>query len=221
MAIADEALSIALQAYSEAVGAQRRQGQPEEGGLLAWLRPKPTLSVLRRPQRPDAAALEVAQSYRTLARAHVATAAPTAAEDDLGAALDVLAEAFPRAQQAQQAQQQQAVAEEQAASADSQAGAALAGDASGEGSNGGTEAEAAVEEAEEEARSASSVVAAISAREAARAVRVEKARHELACGLLADLLVLVQQGGGGGGGGGLDACAMRQRWAAEGCDAPA
>lgn len=209
VAIAEEALSIAQQAHAEALEWEARRGRPEAGGLLGWLRPKPTLSALRRPQRPDSAALEVAQALRVLARAHAATGAGPAAARDLDQALAVLAEAFPNAGAAAGGGIEQGGDAVQAGS-----------DSSGSSSEGGQGQAAAKEagsehgEGEAEARSASSLALALSAKEAARAVRVEKARHELACGLLAELLALAHAAASDSG---PDAASVKERWAADGC----
>lgn len=206
VAIAQEALSITQQAHAEALEWEARRGQPEAGGLLSWLRPKPTLSALRRPQRPDSAALEVAQSWQVLAHAHAATGAGSVAAQDLEQALSVLAEAFPNAAAAASGDADQAAAAEPGSSSSS--------NGAGNGQAEGEQADVEEIKAETEARSASALALALSAREAARAARVERARHELACGLLAELLALAQAAASGSG---LDVAAVEERWMAEGC----
>lgn len=221
VAIAQEALSIAQQAQAEALEWEARRGQPEAGGLLAWLRPKPALSPLRRPQRPDSAALEVAQSLQVLARAHAATGAAPAAAQVLERGLAVLADAFPHAgrpaggdaEQAAQAAQRSSGGNGDGGNARTEREEADEAEAEAE-SEAEAETEADAEAGPEaEARSASTLALALSAKEAARAARVEKARHELACGLLAELLALAQAATGSGP----DAASVGRRWAAEGC----
>ena len=222
VAIAQEALSIAQQAQHESLEWQRRQGQPEEGGgLLAWLRPaKPQLKLsnMRRPQRPDSTALEVALCLQTLSRAHAATQQGAAAAADLEQALGVLAEAFPAAAAAAAGSSSRSSSVEAQAYAEAEAGAAAApASNSSQAAEGGQPVEEGEGEGGDAASpAAASAAAAISAREQARAERVEKARHQLACSLLAELLALAQQGEGGGGGR-PDAQRARQRFAQEGC----
>lgn len=212
LVIAREAFSIAQQSYTEALEWERRKGQPEEGGLLAWLRPsRPQLSTLRRPQRPDSAALEVAQCLQTLSHAHAAAQDEAAAATDLEAALQLLDDAFPAAATARSTA---AVEEDEAQRADQQEVAAAA-PAAGSGREGG--ASSSEEEGEEgsgapDAESAVTLAAALSAKEHARALRVEGARKQLACGMLAELLGLAQ-------GGQADAAAVQQRLVQEGCGA--
>ena len=202
VAISQEAVSIAQQAYQESLDWERRRGQPEAGGgLLGWLRPsKPQLSALRRPQRPDAAALEAAQCLQTLGQAHAAARQPAAAASDLEEALQLLADAFPHG--GSKAQQEQEQEQQEVAAAD-------------EAGDGGSNGRAGEEEAGTEPGDGTSAVAVIGAREQARAARVDKARHELACGLLAELLALAQPAAGGGGA--PDPQHVQRRFAQEGC----
>jgi hypothetical protein len=207
VAIAQEALSIAQQAHHESLEWQRQKGQPEGGGgLLAWLRPATPqlkLSNMRRPQRPDSAALEVALCFQTLSHVHAAMQQQAAAVADLEQALKVLAEAFPAADVAAAAGQQQAEAGTAAAPA-SNSSQAEEGEQAAEGSGG------------DAGGTAAAAAAAVSAREQARAERVERARRQLACNLLAELLVLAQRGEGGKGKG-PDLQRVRQHFAQEGC----
>lgn len=226
VAIAEEALSIAQQAYGESLEWQRKQGQPESGGLLGWLRPKPTLAALRRPQRPDSAALEVGHCLHTLSHAHAAVQQPAAAATDLEAGLKLLDDAFPEAAAAraarveepeeQRADQQEVSAPPSRSAAGGGRNGAGTGSINGngngssedeEGSNGGSG-----EGSDVNAQAAASMAAAVSAKEAARAQRVERARKQLACAMLAELLVLA-------GGGQADLAAVQERWAQEGCAA--
>ena len=217
VAIAEEALSIAQQAYGESLDWQRKQGQPESGGLLSWLRPKPSLNVLRRPQRPDSAALEVAHCLHTLSHAHSAVAQPAAAANDLEAALKLLDDAFPEAAAARAARVDEPPEQRQ----DQQEVSAAAPQAAGSGGSGGSgsgddeeedQGSGSGSDADVNARAAVSLAAAVSAKEAARAQRVEAARKQLACGMLAELLVLAA-------GGEADLEAVEERWAQEGCAA--
>jgi hypothetical protein len=215
VAIAQEALSIAQQAQREALDWERRQGRHDNGdggGLLAWLRPaQPQLSALRRPQRPDSAALEVAHCLRILGTAHAAVGQPDAAATDLEGALRVLQEAFPRAGEGSGARS--VVDGDAPDTAPRQQVQEAQGDAAGEPSAAG-EADGRAD------GQAGAAAAAVSAREHARAARVDRARHELACGLLAELLALVHQADSGSGIGTAtmpDLQQLKQRMAAEGC----
>lgn len=223
VAIAEEALSIAQQAYGESLEWQRRQGQPESGGLLGWLRPKPTLAALRRPQRPDSAALEVGHCLHTLSHAHAAVAQPAAAATDLEAGLKLLDDAFPEAAAARAVrvdEPEEQRADQQEVSAPPSRGAAGSRNGSNGSSNSSGEGSSSEEEdggnsgggADVNAQAAANLAAAVSAKEAARAQRVEQARKQLACAMLAELLVLAA-------GGEADLAAVQERWAQEGCAA--
>lgn len=211
VAIALEALSIAQQAYGESLAWESRQGKPEEGGLMAWLRPnKVQLSSLRRPQRPDSAALEVAHCLQTLARAQAATADEVSAAASLESALKLLDDAFPAAAAARASCAASTGEEEQDDQQVSQ------GNNTTSSSNGSEEEEeaaaggAAADASGSNERSAASLAATLSAREHARALRVEKARQQVACSMLAQLMVLAQ-------GGRADLAVVQQRFAQEGC----
>ncbi len=219
VAIAEEALSIAQQAYGESLEWQRKQGQPESGGLLGWLRPKPTLAALRRPQRPDSAALEVGHCLLTLSHAHAAVKQPAAAATDLEGGLKLLDDAFPNAAAARAAR----VDEPEEQRADQQevsvppSRRAAGGNGSGSSSNAASSSEeeegsSGSAEADVNVQAAANLAKAVSAKEAARAQRVEQARKQLACSMLAELLVLA-------GGGEADLAAVQERWAQEGCAA--
>lgn len=223
VAIAEEALSISQQAYGESLEWRRRQGQPESGGLLGWLRPKPTLAALRRPQRPDSAALEVGHCLHTLSHAHAAVAQPAAAATDLEAGLKLLDDAFPEAAAARAVrvdEPEEQRADQQEVSAPPSRGAAGSRNGSNGSSNSSGEGSSSEEEdggnsgggADVNAQAAANLAAAVSAKEAARAQRVEQARKQLACAMLAELLVLAA-------GGEADLAAVQERWAQEGCAA--
>ena len=209
VAIAQEALSIAQQAYGEALEWEHKRGQPEEGGLLSWLRPaKPQLAALRRPQRPDAAALEVVQCLQALSHAHAAVQEAAQAVADLEAGLQLLDGAFPAAAAARAAG---SVDEDEMERRDEQE--VSAAPSSNSDSSSGTDEEEQAgggDSADSNARSAASFAAAVGAKEAARAMRVERARKAQACGMLAELLTLAA-------GGHADLQAVQQRFAQEGC----
>ena len=223
VAIAEEALSIAQQAYGESLEWQRKQGQPESGGLLGWLRPKPTLAALRRPQRPDSAALEVGHCLLTLSHAHAAVKQPAAAAPDLEGGLKLLDDAFPHAAAARAARvdepEEQRSDQQEVSAPPPRRAAGGSGSGSGSGSSNAGSSSSSEEdgssgsgEADVNVQAAANLAKAVSAKEAARAQRVEQARKQLACSMLAELLVLA-------GGGEADLAAVHERWAQEGCAA--
>jgi len=173
----------------------------------------------RRPERPDSAALEVGHCLLTLSHAHAAVKQPAAAATDLEGGLKLLDDAFPNAAAARAAR----VDEPEEQRADQQevsvppSRRAAGGNGSGSSSNAASsskeeEGSSGSAEADVNVQAAANLAKAVSAKEAARAQRVEQARKQLACSMLAELLVLA-------GGGEADLAAVQERWAQEGCAA--